>query len=82
MHVVGGKCRYLHAGSGAMKRRVDGCRCYAGQRWFVGARAHRWWTTPTRLVDVIGLAAEGSNRGSSGMVAAAIRHSAALAKAL
>ena len=51
-------------------------------RWFVGARAHQWWTTPTRLVDVIGLAAEGSDCGSSGVAAAAIRHSAALAKAL
>ena len=51
-------------------------------RWCDGARAHRWWTAPTRLVDVVGLAAESINCGSSGMAAAAIRHSAALAKAL
>ena len=51
-------------------------------RWCDGARAHRRWTAPTRLVDVVGLAAESSNCGSSGMAAAAIRHSAALAKAL
>ena len=85
MNVVGGKCKYLHAGSGARKRRMDGCRCYAGQVGGLSGRVrtdHRWWTTPTRLVDVIGLAAEGSDCGSGGVATAAIRHSAALAKAL
>ena len=43
-----------------------------------GGKAHGWWTTAARSVDVVGLAAECRNCGCGRVATAAIRHSVAL----